>query len=182
MAFILFFIQAVAPIIPYMIIAGAAGMVFGYLGGFMLAWLGALAGAWFLYWLSKTLARDYFISLIKDKYDFDLKNIDSRRLFTILLISRIFPVVPTPIINIGSGISGVSLKTFIISSGLGKLPWAIIYVALGNYLMTSGNLKATLAIVAIILVVSFIGMHHYGKQLPLRRHRQHNLSNKPGER
>ena len=36
----LFFIQAVLPVFPYMILAGAAGMVFGFWKGFVLAWVG----------------------------------------------------------------------------------------------------------------------------------------------
>jgi uncharacterized membrane protein YdjX (TVP38/TMEM64 family) len=132
--FILFFVQGVAPIIPYMILAGAAGMLFGNWIGFWLAWSGAFAGALFLYCLSRFVARDYFILKIRNRYDLDLRNLDEKRAFIILLVCRIFPVVPTVAINVGAGISGVSLPVFASSSALGKIPWAIIYVALGNYL------------------------------------------------
>ena len=81
MTFILFVIQAIAPIVPYVVIAGAAGMIYGYLQGFFLAWVGALVGACILFWLSKSVARDFFIDHLKDKYNFDLKNVDDTHVF-----------------------------------------------------------------------------------------------------
>lgn len=164
----MFVVQAIAPIVPYVIIAGAAGMIYGYLKGFFLAWIGALAGACILFWLSKSVARDFFIDHFKDKYDFDLKSLDERHIFWILFICRIFPVVPTVLINVGSGISGVSNFIFISSSALGKLPWAIIYVALGDYFMKSHDLTGTLTIIGVILLVSFICMPLLRQRLPFR--------------
>jgi len=168
-AFLLFFVQAVAPIIPYIILAGAAGMIYGKLAGFFLAWIGALSGALFLYGLSRFIGSSFFISIINKKYKFDLDSIDDRHIFGILLISRIFPVVPTPIINIGSGLSGVSLKIFTLSSALGKLPWAFIYVALGDYFIKTQNLRCTLLLILLILAVSTFGIHYFKNRLSIRK-------------
>lgn len=171
-AFILFFVQAIAPIIPYAIFAGAAGMIYGYFYGFLLAWIGAVAGAWFLYWLSKRMGSNLFISRIQKRYDFDVQSIDDKYIFWVLLISRIFPVVPTPIINIGSGLGGVSTQIFISSSTIGKIPWAIIYVALGNYFLESKNLTNTLAIIGVIIIASFVGIYYCRRLLPKYRRKK----------
>lgn len=168
-AFLLFFIQAVAPIIPYVIFAGAAGMIYGKFIGFWLAWLGAVAGAWFLYYISRKMGGNLFIAKIQKRYDFDIKSIDDRYIFWVLLICRIFPVVPTPLINIGSGLGGVSPQIFISSSAIGKIPWAIIYVALGNYFMESKNISNTLTIIGIIIIVSFAGIYCFRRLLPKYR-------------
>lgn len=165
MALALFFVQAIAPVVPYMILAGAAGAIFGYTTGFFLAWLGALAGASCLFLLAKYLARDFFVRRLQDRYNFDLAGLEERKMFLLILICRIFPVVPTPIINIGSGISGVPTRTFFFASALGKIPWAIIYVALGDYFIQSQNLTATLMIVGIILLVSFFSINLARKHL-----------------
>ena len=169
MAFVLFFLQATAPVIPYIILAGAAGMVFGNFFGFLLAWLGALSGACFVYWLSRTIGQDFFIKLIKKKYSFDLSGIDSKRAFLILFICRIFPVVPTTIINIGSGVSGISFRVFGLSSALGKIPWAIIYVTLGDYFMTSKDFTTTLTIISAILFISFLGINYFRRHINLKK-------------
>ncbi|MEN6463079.1 MAG: VTT domain-containing protein [Syntrophomonas sp.] len=168
-AFILFFIQAIAPIIPYIIIAGAAGMIFGNFQGFLLAYVGALAGACFVYWLTKVVGGNMLVSRIRDKYDFDLTNVNQKHVFWVLLISRIFPLVPTPIINIGSGLGGVSFSTFFISSMLGKLPWAIVYVVLGNYLLQSKDIINTITIIALLLIVSIAGIYYYRDKIPIHK-------------
>jgi len=168
-AFVLFFVQAVAPIVPYVIIAGAAGMIYGNFIGFLLAWTGAVAGAYFLYWISKRTGSSHFISKIQKRYDFDISSIDEKYIFWVLLICRIFPVVPTPIINIGSGLGNVSPKVFVSSSALGKIPWAIIYVALGNYFMESKNISNTLTIIGVIFIASFAGIAYFRRMLPKYR-------------
>lgn len=141
-------------------------MVYGYVKGTLLAWLGALAGACILFFLSKYVARDFFVERLRNKYDFDLQDFDGRHIFWILLVCRIFPVVPTTLINVGSAISGVSNLIFISSSALGKLPWAIIYVALGNYFMKSHDIMGTLSIIGGIFLVSFIGVGFFRQRLP----------------
>ncbi len=165
-AFLLFFLQAVAPVVPYIIFAGAAGMVFGKWVGFLLAWFGAIAGAWFLYWVSDKIAGNLLVIKLQQKYDFDLGRISDRNIFWVLLACRIFPVVPTPIINIGAAMAGVSPKIFLSSSIIGKLPWAFVYVALGNYLMQTKNISNTLTMIGLILLVSFLGINYFRKMLP----------------
>lgn len=168
-AFILFFIQAIAPIIPYIIIAGAAGMIFGNFVGFLLAYIGALAGACFVYWLTKVLGGNMLVNRVRDKYEFDLTNVNQKHVFWVLLISRIFPMVPTPIINIGSGLGGVPFGIFFISSVLGKLPWAIIYVVLGNYLLDSKDIVNTITIAALLLAISAAGIYYYRDRIPIHK-------------
>lgn len=168
-AFILFFIQAVAPFIPYIIIAGAAGMIFGNLSGFLLAYLGALAGACWVYWLTKHLGGNLLVNRVRDKYEFDLTNVNQSYVFWVLLTCRVFPLVPTPIINVGSGLGGVPFGTFFLSSALGKLPWAIIYVVLGNYLLKSKDIINTLMIVSLILIVSVVGIYYYRDKIPFHK-------------
>ena len=165
-AFVLFFIQAVAPIVPYVIFAGAAGMIYGNVIGFLLAWTGAVAGAWFLYWISKRMGSNLFIEKIRKRYDFDIQTVNGKYIFWVLLMSRIFPVVPTPIINIGSGLGGVSPIIFLSSSAIGKIPWALIYVALGNYFMESRDISNTLTMIGLIFIISFIGIYYCRKLLP----------------
>lgn len=165
-AFVLFFVQAVAPIVPYIIIAGAVGMIYGKWIGFLLAWVGAICGAWFLFWISGRIAGSFFVKKLRQRYDFDLTKIEGRYVFWVLLVCRIFPVVPTPIINIGSALAGVSTKIFLSSSILGKLPWAFIYVTLGDYLMKTKNITTTLTLIGLIFLVSFVGITYFRKMLP----------------
>ncbi|MGI5920653.1 MAG: TVP38/TMEM64 family protein [Syntrophomonadaceae bacterium] len=173
-AFVLFFVQAIAPIIPYVIIAGAAGMIFGNFSGFLLAYLGALVGACFVFWVTKILGGNVLTERLRNKYELELTSLNKKRVFWVLFISRIFPLVPTPIINIGSGLGGVPFGIFFMSSALGKLPWAIIYVVLGNYLLKSQDIINTVLIVTLILVVSAVGVYYYRDRMPINKAKTNN--------
>lgn len=168
-AFILFCIQAVVPIIPYILLAGAAGMIFGKLTGFMLAWVGALTGALFVYCVSRWLGGNHIVQWMQKKYKFDLRNVKQKNIFWVLLIARIFPIVPTPIINVSSGLGGVPFRTFGLSSALGKMPWALIYVLLGNYLLKSKNIINTVMFLAIVIIVSVTGLYFFKKYIPIHK-------------
>ncbi|MGE5449973.1 MAG: TVP38/TMEM64 family protein [Methanomassiliicoccales archaeon] len=168
-AFGLFFVQAVIPVFPYMILAGAAGMVFGTGWGFLIAWQAALWGAVLVFILSKRWGKDWFLGRIYNQYEINLDQVDNRVWFISILIARIFPVVPTLAINVGSGLAGVPFWTFTLSSALGKIPTAIVYSALGSHLYKTGNVTQTLLIVAVILVISYYGIRHYRDKLKVFR-------------
>jgi uncharacterized membrane protein YdjX (TVP38/TMEM64 family) len=106
---------------------------------------------------------------MQKKYEFDMRSINQKNIFWVLFISRIFPIVPTPIINVGAGLGGVSFRIFSLSSALGKLPWAIIYVLLGDYLLKSRNLINTLLILTVIIILSIAGLNYFRRRIPLRR-------------
>lgn len=168
-AFGLFFVQAVIPIFPYLILAGAAGMVFGTGWGFLLAWQAALWGAVLVFQLSKLWGKDWFLGRMYERHEITLDQVDNRVWFVSILIARIFPVVPTLAINVGSGLAGVPFWTFTLSSALGKIPTALIYSALGSHLYKTGNITQTLIIVGFILIISFWGIRRYENKLRVFR-------------
>ncbi len=168
-AFLLFFFQAVFPVIPYAIIAAAAGAIFGYFYGFLLAYLGALSGAAAMFFLARRLSRERLINHVLGKYDFDLRDLDQRRVFFILLTARIIPVIPTLIINVTAAASGVPFRIFFVSSALGKIIWAAIYAGLGHYLISTGNWQIVLLIVAVLLTSIAIGSFRHRGRLLFRR-------------
>jgi len=165
-SFILFSVQAMAPIVPYIMLAAAAGMIYGNWIGFCLAWSGAFFGACFMFLLSKKIGGNRVVQKVQAKHDFNIQAVDDKYLFWFLLICRIFPIVPTPLINIGSGLAGVRFGVFALSSGIGKIPWAIAYVCLGSYLMNSQNIINTLLLVLGIFVFSAIGLYGFRKGIP----------------
>lgn len=165
----LFFFQAALPVIPYPIVAGAAGMVFGRLEGFILAYLGTVSGAVALFLLSRRLSGNRISNRIMERYHFDFQGMDQRKVFAVLLAARFMPVIPTPVINIGSAISGVPFSTFFLSSAVGKILWAAVYVCLGQYFMASHNLKETIAVVGLLILLVALGTAYLRKRIPIHR-------------
>ncbi|HWP95751.1 MAG TPA: VTT domain-containing protein [Syntrophomonadaceae bacterium] len=150
-------------------IAGAAGMVFGKFWGFWLAYLGALSGAVSLFGATRALSGDRVERWLFKRYHFDLKGLNPWQVFGVLFTARLFPVVPTTIINVGSAVSGVPFRIFFLSSLLGKILWAAVYVCLGQYLIRTHNLAGTLTAVGMILLVSILGITYFRQRLPIRK-------------
>ena len=94
----LFIVQAIFPVFPYVILAAAGGLLFGFKLGFLLAWSGALAGACLAYWICRLAGSEWVIKTIQSRFSYDIRDIDTRLAFWSIIIARVLPVVPTPII------------------------------------------------------------------------------------
>ncbi|MBC7075680.1 MAG: TVP38/TMEM64 family protein [Syntrophomonadaceae bacterium] len=158
-AFCIFIVQAALPIFPYIILAAAGGLLFGFKMGFLLSWLGALVGACLAYWFCKQLGSEWTINTIRSRFGYDLRNINNNLAFWVIILARIIPVTPTPIINAAAALGGVPFWNFFLSSAIGKIPAALLYTGLGLCLFKLQDIKLTLCILAFIIVIVFIG--HY---------------------
>ncbi|MGI5912191.1 MAG: TVP38/TMEM64 family protein [Syntrophomonadaceae bacterium] len=158
-AFFLFTFQAAFPIFPYIVLAVASGIVFGFKIGFLLAWLGALAGACIAYWLCSLVARDWILLKIRTYLGYDLNQLNPEIAFWTIVIARIIPIVPTPAINAAAALGGVSFRNFLLSSAIGKIPTAALYTGLGICLFQVQDIKIGLLILAIILALAGLGRY-----------------------
>ncbi|HNX28192.1 MAG TPA: TVP38/TMEM64 family protein [Syntrophomonadaceae bacterium] len=162
-AFGLFVLQAALPIFPYIILAAAGGLLFGWKMGFLLSWLGALAGACVAYWICRYAGSDWAKNVIKKRFNYDIDKIDSGLAFWSILIARIIPVIPTPAINAAAALTGVSFWNFFVSSALGKIPTAILYTGLGISIFKYQDIKLTLIILGLIIALAAVG-HYYSRR------------------
>lgn len=162
-AFGLFIIQAALPIFPYIILAAAGGLLFGWKMGFFLAWLGALAGACLAFWIFRYSSADWAQRVIKRRFNYDIGKIDTGMAFWSILLARIIPVIPTPAINAAAALTGVSFWNFFFSSALGKIPTAILYTGLGISLFKYKDIKLTLILLGATISLAAIG-HYYSRK------------------
>lgn len=66
---LMFFVQAILPLVPYAILAGVAGIIFGKWLGIFIAWIGALAGTLSIYLLARYTGTGFFQPWLKRKYE-----------------------------------------------------------------------------------------------------------------
>jgi uncharacterized membrane protein YdjX (TVP38/TMEM64 family) len=157
-AFGLFFVQAIIPVFPYFILAAASGIVFGFWQGTLIAWSGALAGACFAFYLIRLTGWEWLHAKINQRYSVDISKIGPGLGFWTILLARIFPVIPTPLINIVSAISGISFWVFFLASALGKLPTAVIYTGLGHHMYAAQDIWGTVSLLILVFAISYAGM------------------------
>lgn len=152
-AFFLFMVQAILPVFPYIILTAAGGILFGFKLGFFLSWLGALTGACMAYWMCRLLGYSSFLQRFYISMGYDVRQLNSSMAFWTIVIARIIPVVPTPLINAAAALGGVSFPNFFASSAIGKIPSAILYTGLGLALFNAKDVQTALLIIGITLLV-----------------------------
>lgn len=157
--FFLSVVLSVVPIIPFSVFAGMMGAKYGIWIGSMINWFGSVGAAIIFF----VLARYFFINEFEQyvsryKAFKNLNGIINRSPFITVLFARIIYVIPPLVINIYSGLSIMSFKTYFFSTAIGQIPAMIVYAYLGNQLFTS--IETFVQILALyigfILVVLFI--------------------------
>lgn len=158
-AYALFVIQAALPVFPYLLLASAAGLLFGFKLGFLIAWSGALSGACLSYFIFRWAAGNWARERLLFRWGFDISHIDREAAFWSILLARVIPVIPTPVINLIAGVGKIPFWHFFLSSAMGKLPTALLYTGLGVSLFRNRDIETTLLIVAFMLVLIIAGRY-----------------------
>jgi len=166
LVWLIFVVQAMVPVFPYLVVAAAAGALFGFKIGFLLAWLGAVCGCCIGFGFCKYLGADWARSKILHKYDYDLDHITPETAFWTIATALVIPLVPTPLVNAAAGLSGIRFRTFFISILIGKIPTAVLYTGLGVSIFGMRDIRLTLIIISCIIVLLGIARYKKGKYIP----------------
>ncbi|HEY9644663.1 MAG TPA: TVP38/TMEM64 family protein [Coleofasciculaceae cyanobacterium] len=138
-AFIALYSVATVAFIPGSILTLGAGVVFGMVQGAIYVFLGASLGATAAFGIGRYLARAWVSQKIGSYPQF--KAIDEaigREGLKIVLLTRLSPVFPFTLLNYALGITGVSLRDYILGF-IGMIPGTVLYVYLGSL---AGNVAA----------------------------------------
>ena len=131
-AFIIIYIVATVAFLPGSILTLGAGVVFGVVLGSIYVFIGATIGATLAFLVGRYLARGWIAQKIAGNPKFAaIDQAVGQEGLKIVLLTRLSPVFPFNLLNYSFGITGVSLKDYVIGS-LGMIPGTIMYVYLGS--------------------------------------------------
>ncbi len=131
-AFILIYIVATVAFLPGSVLTLGAGVLFGIIQGSIYVFFGATIGATLAFLVGRYLARGWISKKIADNQKF--KAIDQavgKEGLKIVLLTRLSPIFPFNLLNYGLGVTGVSLKDYVLGS-VGMIPGTIMYVYIGS--------------------------------------------------
>lgn len=131
-AFIAIYIIATVAFFPGSIITLGSGVVFGVVLGSLYVFIGATIGATTAFLVGRYLARGWVSKKIAGNKKF--RAIDQavgREGFKIVLLTRLSPIFPFNLLNYAYGVTGVSLKDYVLGS-IGMIPGTIMYVYIGS--------------------------------------------------
>jgi uncharacterized membrane protein YdjX (TVP38/TMEM64 family) len=131
-AYIALYIIATVAFLPGSIVTLGAGVVYGVGWGSIFVFIGATLGATAAFLIGRYLARNWVYKKIAGNEKF--KAIDEavgKEGFKIVLLTRLSPVFPFNLLNYAFGVTGVSLKDYLLGF-VGMIPGTIMYVYLGS--------------------------------------------------
>jgi uncharacterized membrane protein YdjX (TVP38/TMEM64 family) len=122
------------------ILSLAAGAIFGVVMGTLYVNIGATIGAT----LAFLAARYLFHDVIQSKFGPRLEKLNNEletRGFNYLLFLRLVPLFPFFLINLGAGLTNISLRTFILGTLVGIIPGSLVFCNAGASLATISSMS-----------------------------------------
>lgn len=152
-SFVITLVQAIFPVIPFVIICSANGVLFGLVSGTLITWAGTLAGASLTFFISRRLGYEWAARRYMKTRFRKIDEMNGYKGFLVILGLRLLPYFPAPLINVSAGVSRINFFWFLLASAIGKLPFIIGYTLLGfNLLHTKNYALAATILVALLLV------------------------------
>ena len=160
-------ILALFPVVPFVLMAGINTLLYGWIGGFLLSLSGSLLGASLGFWLARTLGQAWAQPKVAKlgKWGALLRG----NSFSVVLLSRLIPVLPSAAVNYAAGLSFMTFPSFLLATLLGKIPMIIWESWVGHDLWRishhPGRLLLALAIGALLF--GSVGIYWYfSKKFP----------------
>ena len=160
-------VLALFPVIPFVLMAGINTILFGWIGGFILSLTGSLLGASLGFWLARTLGQAWAQPKMTKlgKWGALLRG----NSFTVILLSRLIPVLPSAAVNYAAGLSLMTFPSFLLATLLGKIPMIVWESWVGHDLWRISHHpgRLLLALAIGVLVFGSVGLYWYfSKKFP----------------
>jgi uncharacterized membrane protein YdjX (TVP38/TMEM64 family) len=127
------YVPACLLFVPGSILTIGAGYAFGPVIGTVAASIGSVAGASAAFWAGRTVARGWVERKVSRSPRFRaLDQAVHAQGFTIVLLTRLSPLLPFNLLNYAFGLTCVRFRDYFLASWLGMLPGAVMYAYLGS--------------------------------------------------
>ncbi|MDR7000660.1 TVP38/TMEM64 family protein [Neobacillus niacini] len=147
------------PLIPFPVLAGMIGAIFGTGQGMVISLVGAMAGTMVFFFITRYGFRDYAQEkLLKYPKVQEYEAFLNRNSFLAILACRLVPIIPAPVVNIICGLSKVSWPIFFTASTIGKIPNILLLSFVGATLSSNKLLSFGLYgfYILVIFLINFV--------------------------
>ncbi len=153
-SFALMVFQSILAPLPAFLITFANAALFGWVYGALLSWSSAMVGALLCFYIAKFLGREVVEKLTSK---IALKSVDAffeKHGVYAILIARLLPFISFDIVSYAAGLTRMSLRSFLVATGLGQLPATLIYSYAGE--MLTGGARTFVYGLLILFSVSVL--------------------------
>lgn len=157
------------PIVPFPVLAGLIGGIFGTPQGVIITLSGAMIGTLLFFYIARYGFKEWAQTKIEQypqvkEYE---EKLNKNAFLTILLV-RLVPIVPSPVVNIVCGLSKVNGLVFFLASAIGKLPNILLLSFVGASFSENKWFSFGLygIYVLIIMIVNYIIVYRKMNKVP----------------
>ena len=158
--FILVYIAVTALSLPgAAIMTLAGGFLFGSLAGMLFVNVGATAGATLAFLAARYLFRDW-VEAKFGKWIVPVQQGFNKNAFNYLMTLRLIPLFPFFVVNLVSGLTRVSIGTYVAATALGIIPGSFVYAYAGRQLGTINSLReiASLNVIGAFVLLGLLAL------------------------
>ena len=152
----------------------AGGAIFGALMGTIWVNIGATTGALLAFLLARTLLRDWVLKRFGQRMLSLDKGLNENGL-SYLLFLRLVPLFPFFLVNLACGVTGLSIKTYLIGTMIGILPGSFVYANAGASLASIESISQV-ASTRVLVSLALLGLFAL---IPAMYHRIESRRSKP---
>ena len=156
--FILIIFESIIPALPLGVFVTLNINAFGFVLGILISWLATCIGCYLSYLLFSAISNKFIYKHISDKRKKQLERATTKFKsipFSNLTVIIALPFTPAFLINIASGMAGISKKKFLLSLLIGKIFMIFFWGYVGKSLIESITDISSIIIVAIMLIVAY---------------------------
>lgn len=160
-------LESFIPVLPLLVFVAANANIYGFWLGSLYSWIGVCSGSMLLFWIARKLGKR-FGSWIRRRFPKSVRFFDwiEQKGFTPIFFLACFPFSPSALINIVSGLSNVSFRSFMLAIMLGKAVM-ILSVSLLSFDISSIAQEPWRPVLTVALI---LGMWLGGKRVEARYH------------
>ena len=153
---------------PAIIFSTANTLIFGIVPGIVLSCIAETVGVTISFLLLRFLFRDAAEKIIrKSKYLDTIDHYSGQRGFTVMLIARMIPYIPSALLNAVGALSSLSLRDYVLASLIGKFPSTGIEAIIGHdtILMEENPVRLVVVVILAIALIAWAWIYQ-------RKHQQ----------
>ncbi len=164
-------LAALSGVIPASVIAVAAGMIYGTVGGFLVCAPAIVVGAVIAFRLSRSFFRSRVAGAIgRDRRLAGLDAAVARDGWRLVFLLRLSPVMPFALTSYALGLTALGIEPYLVGTSA-SLPPLLLYTGVGSFArhgvatVSAGNGLLRLVVPAVSLVATFLLVVRIGRMV-----------------
>ncbi|MDF2937025.1 MAG: hypothetical protein K0Q90_2398 [Paenibacillaceae bacterium] len=150
---LLMVIQNLFTVIPFILLITMNVSILGFTGGYLWSWATSIVAGMVSFWAARYWLQDFFARWLKPA----LRDRIEDNAFWVVFIGRVFPFIPTSMVNVAAGLSSVGMRPFLYATVLGNKIYIFVLALVPLGIMSVRFEPHTYVIMLMLAGVATVG-------------------------